>query len=124
MSPGAKTPTPPPATSPQALIAVKLVHTLVWAVFAGCIVAIPLASCIDAHRAAFWLVAIVAIEVVILALNRWSCPLTAVAARYTDDRRANFDIYLPRWLARHNKTVFGGLYLGGVAFAVVRWAGA
>ena len=124
MSPGAKTPTPPPIASPHALIAVKLVHTFVWAVFAGCIVAIPLASWFDAHRAALWLVAIVAVEVVVLALNRWSCPLTAVAARYTDDRRANFDIYLPRWLARHNKTVFGGLYLGGVAFAVVRWAGA
>ena len=106
----------------RALTAIKVVHTLVWTVFAGCIVAIPIASFREAHRAAFWLVAIVAIEVVILALNRWSCPLTAVAARYTDDRRANFDIYLPRWLARHNKTVFGGLYVGGVAFAVARAA--
>jgi hypothetical protein len=28
------------------------------------------------------------------------CPLTGIAARYTDDRRDNFDIYLPPWLAR------------------------
>lgn len=124
MSPGAKTPAQPPVTSLHALVAIKLAHTFVWAVFAGCIVAIPLASWLDAHRAAFWLAGVVAIEVVILAWNRWSCPLTAVAARYTADRRANFDIYLPRWLARHNKTVFGGLYLGGVVFAVVRWIGA
>ncbi len=120
MRPGAQT----PAASPHALIAIKLAHTLVWAVFAACIVAIPIASWLDAHPAAFWLAAIVAIEVVILAANRWSCPLTAVAARYTDDRRENFDIYLPRWLARHNKTVFGGLYVAGVVFALVRYAAA
>jgi len=49
------------------------------------------------------------VEVIILAVNRWRCPLIAVAARYTDDRRENFDIYLPLWLAMHNKTVFGAL---------------
>ena len=45
-------------------------------------------------------------------------PLTAVAARYTDDRRANFDIYLPEWLARYNKQIFGPLYAMGVAYLV------
>ncbi len=81
----------------RALFRIKVVHTFVWAVFAGCIVAIPLASWRGAHRAAFWLAAIVAVEVAVLALNRWSCPLTAVAARYTEDRRENFDIYRPGW---------------------------
>ena len=46
-----------------------------------------------------------------------SCPLTSIAARYTDDRRANFDIYLPEWLARHNKAVFGALYVAGILVA-------
>jgi hypothetical protein len=63
-------------------------------------------------------------EVVVLWLNRWSCPLTAVAALYTDDRRANFDIYLPEWLARYNKHVFGPLYVAGVVFAAVQYLGA
>ena len=54
-------------------------------------------------------------------MNRWRCPLTAVAARYTEDRRDNFDIYLPQWLARHNKVIFGALYCAGVVFAVARW---
>ncbi|MBB1092471.1 hypothetical protein HUU61_14375 [Rhodopseudomonas palustris] len=38
------------------------------------------------------------------------CPLTAVAARYTDERADNFDIYLPIWLARHNRLIFGTLF--------------
>jgi polyferredoxin len=104
------------------LKAIKVAHTVVWAFFAGCIVAIPLASWGGMHRTAAWLAAIVFVEVVILGVNAWSCPLTSLAARYTNDRRENFDIYLPLWLARHNKLIFGSLYLAGVAFALVRWA--
>jgi hypothetical protein len=58
---------------------------------------------------------------VVLWLNRWSCPLTAVAARYTEDRRANFDIYLPEWLAQYNKQIFGSLYAVGVAYLVAMY---
>jgi hypothetical protein len=59
--------------------------------------------------------------VVVLAFNQMRCPLTSVAARYTDDRLDNFDIFLPEWLARHNKVIFGTLYLAGVLFSIVRW---
>jgi hypothetical protein len=45
------------------------------------------------------------IEVAVLVLNRMRCPLTGIAARFTEDRRANFDIYLPLWLARYNKQI-------------------
>lgn len=52
--------------------------------------------------------------------NRFRCPLTDVAARYTGDRHDNFDIYLPLWLARYNKEIFGPLFaIGG---AVALWA--
>lgn len=100
---------------------VKTLHTVVWALFAGCIVAIPV--CVLQHRFdwAFGLIALVFAEVAVLVLNSWSCPLTAVAASYTDDRRDNFDIYLPVWLARHNKLIFGVFFAAGVAFALLRW---
>ena len=106
------------------LVMIKLAHTLAWAIFAGCILAIPIVSWRGEHRAAAWLAAIVAGEVAVLVLNKLRCPLTAVAARYTEDRRDNFDIYLPEWLARHNKLIFGTLYLAGVVFAFARWTGA
>lgn len=103
------------------LVAIKLVHTIVWAIFAGCIVAIPVASIVGEHRLAAWLAVIVAGEVVVLVVNKMRCPLTGVAAQYTEDRRDNFDIYLPEWLARHNKLIFGGLYVAGMLFAFLRW---
>jgi hypothetical protein len=59
-------------------------------------------------------------EVLVLVINGWRCPLTDLAARYTDDRRANFDIYLPLWLAAHNKQIFGSLFVAGLMFALVR----
>ena len=61
------------------------------------------------------------VEVVILAANRMRCPLTAVAARHTDDRQDNFDIYLPLWLARHNKRIFGTLFGLGVLYTAAVW---
>jgi polyferredoxin len=104
-----------------ALRRVKGVHTIAWAFFAGCILAIPVAAWRGAFGSALVLIAIVLVEVLVLAANGWSCPLTAVAARYTEDRRDNFDIYLPPWLARHNKLVFGGLFAAGLAFTLARW---
>ena len=102
--------------------AIKVLHTIAWVIFAGCILAIPVASWRGEHGVAAWLAAIVAGEVIVLMFNKMRCPLTAIAARYTDDRRDNFDIYLPESLARHNKLIFGTLYFAGLVFALAHWA--
>ena len=113
-----------PNEAARRLKAIRLLHTAVWAMFAGCIVAIPVLAWQGQFGTAGVLAALVLGEVVVLWLNRWSCPLTSVAARYTDDRRANFDIYLPVWLAQYNKQIFGPLYVAGVVYAVARYLGA
>ena len=105
-----------------ALVAVKLVHTIAWAFFVGCILAIPVVSWQGNHSAAAWLAAIVFCEVGVLVMNGWRCPLTSLAARFTDDRHDNFDIYLPQWLAKHNKLIFGVVFCVGIVFAFAQWA--
>jgi len=60
---------------------VRLLHTAVWAVFAGCVAAIPWLTWKGWFGAAAVLAMIVLGEVVVLWLNHWRCPLTAVAAR-------------------------------------------
>lgn len=110
--------------SATALLAIKVLHTAIWLVFVGCIVAIPLLGYAGSFRAAAWLVGIVMLEVLVLVFNRRRCPLTDIAARYTEDRRDNFDIFLPLWLARHNKSVFGTLFVLGTLFTFARWAAA
>lgn len=105
----------------SALLIVKLVHTVAWAFFASCVLLIPLAAYLERLDTAAILIGIVVIEIGIFVLNRWRCPLTAVAARYTQDREDNFDIFLPVWLARYNKTIFSALFLFGVAYTVFKW---
>ena len=104
----------------SALRVIKAVHTLVWAVFASSILAIPVAAFSGHLRLAWLLVGFVAVEVLVLAANRLRCPLTDLAGRYTTERQDNFDIYLPLWLARHNKMIFGTLYLAGTIYTAAR----
>jgi len=106
------------------LTVVKVVHTAAWAFFVACIFAIPWFAWRADYGAAAILIAIVFGEVLILVFNGWRCPLTGIAERYTDDRRDNFDIYLPEWLARHNKTIFGALYIAAIVYTVARWSSA
>lgn len=100
---------------------VKLLHTLVWAVMAAAVGYVvycgltgaggkPLAVCVG----------LILLETAVLLFNKWRCPLTDVAARYSAPDRDNFDIYLPEWLARHNKAIFGGLFLFGLALVAAR----
>ncbi len=103
------------------LHSIKLLHTIIWAFFAGCIVVIPFAALGEHFVAAFVLIGIVLVEVLVIVFNSWACPLTSIAAQYTNDRRDNFDIYLPEWLARHNKTIFGGLYAVGIVLTFFFW---
>ena len=108
-------------TSARTLIAIKLLHTAVWFVFAGSIVAIPIAGALRQFRCAAVLSGLVLIECGVLFVNHGRCPLTDLAARHTAERADNFDIYLPLWVARHNKTLFGTLFVLGEMFALGRW---
>ena len=108
--------------SPQATLrTIKVVHTAAWVFFAGLILALPVFAWQRRFDVFLLLAAMVAVEVLVLALNGLKCPLTPLAARYTSERQDNFDIYLPLLVARYNKQIFGPLYLAGLLFGLVRW---
>ena len=103
------------------LTAIKLLHTAIWAFLAASILALPVAGALRRFRLSMILSAIVLLECAVLALNGGRCPLTDLAARYTFDRGSNFDIYLPDWLASHNKLIFGSLFVFGELVVVWCW---
>jgi len=111
----------PQLQSVAALLGIKVLHTIVWVFFAGCIAAIPVAGALSEFRWAAVLAGLVLVECAVLAMNRGRCPLTDLAGRYTEDRADNFDIYLPLWLARRNKAIFGTLFVVGGLFVLGRW---
>jgi hypothetical protein len=98
------------------LVALRVLHTAVWLFFVECIVFIPIASALRRFVWADVLAGLVLVECAVLASNGGRCPITDLASQYTDHRSANFDIYLPEWLARNNKALFGLLFVADLLF--------
>ena len=101
------------------LAAIKVLHTVIWAILAGSIVALPVVGLLRRFRWAAILTGLVLLECGVLAVNRGRCPLSDLAQQFTADRADNFDIYLPNWLASRNKTIFGTLFV--VNELIVLW---
>ncbi|MFY9221571.1 MAG: hypothetical protein WAQ98_02815 [Blastocatellia bacterium] len=102
---------------------IKIIHTIVWAIFASCIILIWVFAFLRAYKEAMMAIGVIMLEVIVLAANGWQCPLTKLAANYTNERNSNFDIYLPAWIAKHNMLIFGSLFLLGVVFTFLKWIG-
>jgi hypothetical protein len=103
------------------LTAIKLLHTVIWALLAGSILILPVAGVLRRFRWAAIITVVILLECGVLAANRGRCPLTDLAAKYTAERQPNFDIYLPNWLAEHNKVIFGTLFVVGEGMVVACW---
>lgn len=102
------------------IIFIKVAHTFIWAVMASAIFYTLYAGITNTFNP-FVLssIALIVFETLILLLNKWSCPLTPLAKRYTSDRSSNFDIYLPEWLAKHNKTIFSAIFIIGLVLVII-----
>lgn len=100
---------------------IKAIHTLVWATMASAIFYVLYVGISGEKRGVVWLaIGLIVLETGVLLVNRWRCPLSDVAARYTEEQDDNFDIYLPQWLAKHNKTIFGILFGMGLLLVLLR----
>ena len=107
----------------QKLRQIKLLHTIIWAVMVAAILYIIYSGWSGQISVLTYAALIViGLEVVVLLANNWVCPLTPVARKYSDSPKPNFDIYLPEWLAKYNKEIFGTLLLMGVVLVVWRLA--
>jgi hypothetical protein len=105
------------------LTAIKLLHSVIWALLAGSILILPVAGALRRFRWAATITVVILLECGMLAANGGRCPLTDLAAKYTPERQPNFDIYLPNWLAEHNKVIFGTLFVVGEGVVVACWLG-
>ena len=94
------------------LMLIKIIHTLVWVFFNFVIFYMLYAVIIDKLDNWLWMgYALIIIEGITLLIYKFFCPLTILARRYSDSTKDNFDIYLPNWLAKHNKTIYTGIMI-------------
>ena len=105
----------------EKLFAIKLVHTVIWLFFVLVIFYIVYSGITgQIHTFTFIAIGLVILEGIVLLLFKMFCPLTLVARKYSTSTKDNFDIFLPNWLARHNKTIFTTIYLIGVLIVLIR----
>ncbi len=94
------------------LIFIKALHTLIWLFFnfvIGYMLYVALWGKIGFQ---FWVcLGLVVIEGLVLAIFRFSCPLTIIARKYSNLPEDNFDIFLPDWLARNTKRIYTSLVI-------------
>ncbi|MBX9784236.1 MAG: hypothetical protein K2X48_13180 [Chitinophagaceae bacterium] len=93
------------------LTLIKTLHTIIWLFFNVVIFYLLYAVIINKIDKWVWIgVGLVALEVITLLVFKWFCPLTVWAKKYSDSAKNNFDIYLPEWLAKYNKLIYGSIF--------------
>jgi len=106
-------------TAKGKLFILKILHTVVWAIFVfmiGYILFTGIRNRINWFT--YLSIAAVFMEGIVLLIFKWKCPMTLVARRYTDSQDSNFDIFLPKIIAKHNKAIFTTLYIVGVVIVI------
>lgn len=86
---------------------IKTVHTAIWVFFNGVIFYMLYAVLTNKIDRWLWIgYGLFILEGIILLVFKFFCPLTLLARKYSDSEKANFDIYLPHWLAKYNKLIY------------------
>lgn len=105
------------------LIAIKTIHTAILLFMSACILYVVYAGFSGAYDALLLTLAMgaVIVETAVYALNRFRCPLTALARRYGDAHGDDWiaDLFLPRWAADKIAPFCGGLWLIGCLALVI-----
>ena len=103
------------------LIAIKLIHTFIWLCFVIVIFFILYSGITNNINTFTWVaIGLIIGEGLVLVIFKMFCPLTLWARKFSDSQKDNFDIFLPNWLARHNKVIFTTIYLLGLILVLWR----
>ncbi len=108
----------------EKLFYIKLLHTIIWFFYVCVIGYVLYAALVNRIDIYLWTaIGLVVFEGFVLLCFKGKCPLTVVGARYTENHEVGFDIFIPQWLARHNKLIFTTIFLIGVGIVVLRMMG-
>ena len=87
---------------------IKIIHTIIWFFFNAVFFYMVYAVIVNNIDKYVWIgIALFSLEVIVLLIFKNNCPLSIIARRYSNSTKDNFDIYLPNWLAKNNKVIYG-----------------
>ena len=99
----------------------KLLHTLVWVFFNAVIFYMAFAVLTNRLDWRLWTCyGLIVLEGLVLLTFRLFCPLTIWARKYSASTAANFDIWLPNWLAKYNKQIYTSIVVVITVVLVVK----
>jgi hypothetical protein len=102
----------PAMTAFAKLTIIRLIHTIIWIFFNLVIFYLLYAVLNNKIDKWIWIgLGLFLIEGIVLLIFKMKCPLTIVARKYSSSTKDNFDIYLPNWLAKHNKLIYSALLI-------------
>lgn len=108
-------------TNDGKLITIKTIHTLIWVFFNVVIFYMLYAVIANKIDTLLWICyAIILTEGIVLLIFRLFCPLTIWARKYSSSTKENFDIYLPNWLAKHNKLIYTSIVAAISLITIIR----
>ena len=103
------------------LLWIKFIHTLIWVFFVAVIFYIVFSGVTGRITLFTWVgIGLIIGEGLVLLLFKLKCPLTVLARKYSNSQKDNFDIFLPDWLARHNKLIFTSIFVIGLMTVLYR----
>lgn len=106
------------------LLYLKLAHTIIWLFYVFVICFILYAGIFNKIGVYLWIaVGLVILEGNILMTFRGKCPFTILGYKYTYNPETGFDIFLPKWVAKNNKIIFGTIFIIGVLIIIYRLTG-
>lgn len=103
------------------LFLIKIIHTIIWLFFVIVIFYVLYAGIYDKINAFTWTgIGLIILEGLALLTFKMNCPLTLLARKYSKSPKENFDIFLPNWLARYNKVIFGIIFSCGIIIVLLQ----
>lgn len=86
---------------------IKILHSVIWLIMVLSIFYIGYSVIfMTFDRLFYFSLVLISTEIIIIIAGSWTCPLTKIARRYTNDESPNFDIFLPKIIAKYNKEIF------------------
>lgn len=108
-----------PVLNETKLVLIKTIHTAIWIMFNFIIFYMLYAVIVNKLDLWLWIgYGLFILEGITLWINKFACPLTIMARKYSNSTKPNFDIYLPAWLARYNKQIYTSILIIIIAITI------
>ena len=107
--------------TPRSVYVIKLAHSIIFFVLSALLIAFIYEVATNQITFISWVASSLFLaEGIVLLINGWRCPLTAIAEKLGDSHGQITDTFLPKWFADRVFKIYGVSFVVGMALFVIR----